>query len=59
MSYETIIVKKENLIATIVLNRPEKLNAFNIQMTSELELAIDDVANDNQTRVLLTLLRNA
>jgi len=53
MSYETIVVRKENLVATIVLNRPKKLNAFNTQMTSELELAIDDLANDNQTRVLI------
>lgn len=53
MPYETIIVKKENLIATIVLNRPEKLNAFNHQMTRELELAIDDVGNDDQIRVII------
>jgi len=53
MSYETIIVKKENGIATIILSRPEKLNALNYQLTSELALAIDDVSNDNQIRVLI------
>jgi len=53
MSYETIIVKEENGIATIILNRPEKLNALNFQMTHELELAIEEVANNNQVRVLI------
>jgi len=53
MSYETVIVKKENSIATIILNRPEKRNALNYQLTHELALAIEDVANDNQVRVLI------
>ena len=28
MSYKTLIVKKEGHVATVVLNRPEKLNAL-------------------------------
>lgn len=47
MSYETIILTKENGVATITLNRPERRNAVSMEMYKELgqvtsELAIDD-----------------
>jgi len=50
---ETIILEKRDGIATITLNRPEKMNAFNYQMTCELEAAIDDVARDDKMKVLI------
>jgi len=32
MNYETIIFSKQDNVATIVLNRPEVLNALNFKM---------------------------
>ena len=39
MSYETIILEKNDNIATITLNRPDRLNAISPQMTQELASA--------------------
>ena len=53
MDYETIILKKEGHIATITLNRPERMNAVNPQMEREVVAALDDVANDDDVRVVV------
>jgi len=53
MDLETITLKKEEHIATITLNRPEKLNAVNQQMIQELLFALEDVARDGEMRVLV------
>lgn len=53
MDYETIVLKKQNNIAILTFNRPEKLNAVNHQMTVDLLSAINDVAKDNEVRVLV------
>jgi len=53
MSYETIILEKKDAIATITLNRPERLNAINPQMTQELASALDNVEADAGVRVLV------
>jgi enoyl-CoA hydratase/carnithine racemase len=53
VSYEAIILKKENRIATITLNRPERLNAINRTLVSELGAAINEVAHDESVRVLV------
>lgn len=53
MDFETIIVKKEDHIATITMNRPDKMNALNEQMLMELVAAIDDVARDDDVRVVV------
>ncbi|MDA0351250.1 MAG: enoyl-CoA hydratase-related protein [Chloroflexi bacterium] len=53
MPYETILVTRENHITTVTLNRPDKLNALNMQMAEELHdaLAIEDQTDD--TRVIV------
>ena len=38
MKFETVIYEVENKIATIILNRPDNLNAFNTQMALDLSL---------------------
>ncbi len=53
MGFETIILKKEACIATITLNRPEKLNAINQLMTEEIRAALDDVNRDDGMKVLI------
>lgn len=41
MTYETITLTVENQIATIVLNRPERLNACSLDMADEISDALD------------------
>lgn len=53
MSYETILLKKENHIATLTMNRPEKMNAVNFQMFDEMLDAIDNVAKDDDIRAFI------
>lgn len=53
MEYKTIIVEKNDGIAKIILNRPEKLNALNDDMTGDLLGAFTDVEQDNQVKVVL------
>jgi 2-(1,2-epoxy-1,2-dihydrophenyl)acetyl-CoA isomerase len=51
--YQTIILEKINGVAKLTLNRPDKLNSFNVQMHQELQGALDDIAMDGETRCLL------
>lgn len=53
MDFETIILKKEEGVATIILNRPDRGNAANRRMYTELPVAIDKVARDKEMRVLI------
>jgi 2-(1,2-epoxy-1,2-dihydrophenyl)acetyl-CoA isomerase len=53
--YQTILLQRDNRVAKITLNRPDKLNSFNVQMHEELQNALDSIATDGETRcVLLT-----
>ncbi len=52
-NYKNISLTKHSGIATLTLNRPEKLNSFNTEMHQELREAIDDIAFDSETRALL------
>ena len=51
--YKNITLVKNSGVATIVLNRPEKLNSFNVDMHEELADALDNVAADEISRALL------
>lgn len=53
MAFEEIILEKEDQIATITLNRPQKRNALTYRMTSEILAAIDDVGTDKNIRVVV------
>jgi 2-(1,2-epoxy-1,2-dihydrophenyl)acetyl-CoA isomerase len=53
MSWEHILLTKKDHIATITLNRPEKLNAFGGLMRQELVDALNDVAADRDVRVVV------
>jgi len=51
--YQSIIYATDGPVATIKLNRPEKLNAFGGSMREEILDALDGVAGDDQIRVLI------
>jgi enoyl-CoA hydratase/carnithine racemase len=55
MAYEQILYEVADNIATITLNRPEKLNAFTATMMNEMIDAFDKVdADDNVRAVIVT-----
>ena len=53
MNYQSIIVNEQDGIAEIFLNRPEKLNAINTQMASELRDALQLANKDEAVRVVI------
>jgi enoyl-CoA hydratase len=53
MTYETITLHRDGHVAVLTLNRPERLNAINQQMLSEIQLACDEVEADEGTRALV------
>ena len=53
MAYETITLKKESHIATLTMNRPDKMNALTRKMLLEMVEAVADVAQDKDIRVMI------
>jgi enoyl-CoA hydratase len=47
MSYEQILVEREDGVGIVTLNRPEKLNAMNRKMSSELRDAVKEFDADD------------
>lgn len=53
--YKTVILEESNSAGVLKLNRPEKLNAFNMQMLDDMLDAIDLVnKNDNLKTLIIT-----
>ncbi|MCY0976288.1 enoyl-CoA hydratase-related protein [Chryseobacterium wangxinyae] len=53
MSYDNIILEKEDKIAVVTINRPESLNALNAKTIKEISSALDLIAADDEVRVLI------
>lgn len=53
MDYETIIVKIDDGIGTITLNRPEVLNALSNQVFNELALAAEELGQNDAVKVII------
>ncbi len=53
MSYQTLIVTREDGVALIQLNRPEALNAFNNQLMNELTALVAELDADDDIRCLV------
>ena len=53
MPYETIIVERDGPLAILRLNRPEKRNAVNRQMSLELAQALDELAAEEGVLALV------
>lgn len=50
---DSILLERDGGVATITLNRPDKLNAFADDMRERLIAALDRVATDREARVLV------
>jgi enoyl-CoA hydratase len=53
MSYENIIVRSENNVSIVNLNRPGSLNALNSAMVAELDKAFDEFSADPQVKAIV------
>ncbi len=53
MAYETLIVETEEHVTTIRLNRPDALNALNIELLRELAQAIGEAADNDSVRCIV------
>jgi enoyl-CoA hydratase/carnithine racemase len=53
MAYSQIVYQKENRVALITLNRPEKLNAYSEIMVHEMLEALSDSRDDDQVRAVI------
>ncbi|MHB1127687.1 MAG: crotonase/enoyl-CoA hydratase family protein [Bacillota bacterium] len=51
--FETIMCDVSERIMTITLNRPDKLNAFNVQMLGELLKALDMADDNDEVRAVI------
>ena len=53
MSYETLIYTADPPVATITLNRPERLNAIVLPMPAEVEAAVAEAVLDEEVKVIV------
>jgi enoyl-CoA hydratase len=53
MNYENLLITLEDQIATVVINRPTKLNALNIATISDLNKAITVLSKNKDVRVIV------
>jgi len=53
VEYETILVEIDDQVATVILNRPEKLNALNGQVREELIDVVGRLGADDRARVIV------
>lgn len=53
MDYENIYIEEENSIAIITIDRPKKLNALNKRTIEELHVAVKELDEDADTKVII------
>jgi len=53
MANNTMVLGRDEGIATLTFNRPDKLNALNREMAGKFRQAVEQVAQDPQVRVLV------
>jgi enoyl-CoA hydratase/carnithine racemase len=53
MAYSDILYEAKDRIATITLNRPDRLNAYTDRMAQSIRMAVADAAKDQNVRVIL------
>ena len=47
MAYETILVEVKGKVGIITLNRPQALNALNVQLIADINAALDGFERDD------------
>jgi enoyl-CoA hydratase/carnithine racemase len=53
MSYQQILFEKDGAVATVTMNRPEKLNAYSETMVHEILAAFYDARDDDAIRAVI------
>ena len=53
MSEKAVLLEKKAGIATITLNRPEAMNSLNLELVSDLSVALTNVQEDSSVRVVV------
>lgn len=53
MNFENLLISIDNKIATVTINRPDKLNALNLQTMSELKNAFEYLENNDDVFVII------
>lgn len=53
MDYQNILVEKEDDIAILYINRPKALNALNKETLLEIKMAISQIAEDQEVKVVI------
>jgi enoyl-CoA hydratase/carnithine racemase len=51
--YETILYEKKGMVAVITLNRPERMNAINVQMNADLKKSLKEAKEDSDVRAIV------
>jgi enoyl-CoA hydratase/carnithine racemase len=52
-TFETLLLDVQDGIATVTLNRPDKLNAFTVQMRDDLVAVFDETDRNDDVRVVI------
>jgi len=53
MSEQLILVERDGPVATVILNRPDKMNAISLEMWSELTTRLGELESDPSVRVIV------
>jgi 2-(1,2-epoxy-1,2-dihydrophenyl)acetyl-CoA isomerase len=53
MSYKDLILTKDEGVAVVTLNRPDKLNALSAAMAEELPSVVDEIRGDDSVRAMV------
>lgn len=49
----SIIIRKENFVAWLTLNKPKQFNAFDVELAKDLNDALKDLNNDESVKVIV------
>jgi enoyl-CoA hydratase len=53
MNFENVLVEQDGAIAVVTMNRPQSLNALSYALVKDLSLALQELDQDNEVRVII------